>query len=393
MHPLPAPPPLLPAPPPAPASARRPYWLVQMNYRNRSIFYGLLCLAITARFRDTGASATLWVLMGLQFLVYPHLAYLFARHAADQRRAEMRNQLADGLLAGAWAAALGLPLWIVFTMFAGTCLHMVTFYGYAGLPRVFAAMGTGAALVWASGRAAPMQLQTDLATTLLSMLALTLFFVAFAHDGYRRAMRQHRAEQTLRAQVSEISALQAQLQDQAVRDPLTGLHNRRHLAEVLPAALARCRADGTSLAVVLIDLDHFKQINDRHGHAAGDAVLQVLARLMQARIRPQDMACRYGGEEFLLVMGGATLEVAQQRADALRRSFQQGGIRFGDLHLVATLSCGVAAFPGHGHDADTLLRAADAALYRAKAAGRNQVASAFGEGASGPGEPPAARPG
>ena len=344
-----------------------------MNRRNRSFFNTLLFVALGAHLVAIEAGLPLWLLLAGQFLLYPQLVYWRACLSKNQRQAEMQNLLADAVLGGMWAAGLGLPLWIDFTLFAGNFINMVVFYGYRGILWTAATFGGGAAIVEISGLTLPLHLSTDLPTTLFSVVALTLYFLAFAHDGYQRAMDQHRGKKKLQAQFDEIRMLQAQLQEQAVRDPLTGLFNRRHLDVALPAALQQCRADGSALALVLIDIDHFKRINDAHGHAAGDATLQMLSQLMLRHVRPVDIACRYGGEEFLVVMAGVPAEAALERAEALRKAFETTPLRFGDGNVSATLSCGVAAFPDQGHTPEALIRQADQALYQAKALGRNQV--------------------
>lgn len=358
------------------------HWLVRMNHRNRSFFDGLLFLALAAHLSASGAGAVVWALLVMQFLVCPHLQYAWARHARDQRAAEMQNLSADGVMGGLWAAGLGLPLWVAFTLFIGNCLNMVVFYGYRGLWRLAATWGGAVVAMLVSGWGAPLQPATDLPTALLCIVATTLYLIMFAYDGFRRAMDQHQANGRLRTQNDEIRALQALLLEQAVRDPLTGLYNRRHLSAVADELLARCRSTGAPVSVVLIDIDHFKDINDTHGHAAGDATLQVLARLMLGHVRPQDIACRYGGEEFLLLMAEAPLAIAAERAEQLRRTFASTPIRHQDAALSATLSCGVATFPDHARGAGPaapatdLIGLADKALYRAKREGRNRVATA-----------------
>lgn len=351
----------------------KPHWLVRMNHRNRSFLYLMLFAALAAHLWTTGASPGLWTLLAAQYLLYPQFAYWRARLSKDQRSAEMVNLQIDVVLGALWSAGLGFPLWISFTIFAGNCSNMVVFYGYRGLTKLVVGSGIGLGLVFASGRWPPLHLETNLATTLLCIAALTLYGVSFAQDGYKRAMDQHRSKEKLRAQFEEIRTLQAQLQEQAVRDPLTGLFNRRHLDVALGAALERCRAKGTPLALLLFDIDHFKQINDAHGHAAGDAILQMLAQLMLRHVRPQDIACRYGGEEFLVVMADISIETAHQRADALRQAFEKARARYGDGDISATVSCGVAGYLDHSVAADALIQRADQALYLAKAQGRNRV--------------------
>ena len=163
---------------------------------------------------------------------------------------------------------------------------------------------------------------------------------------------------------------------------LTGLFNRRYLDECLPAEFAEAREPGLPVGVVVMDLDQFKSFNDQLGHDAGDVMLRAAGHLLQANIRGGDTACRYGGEEFVVVLPGAPLEVTQRRADQWRQALEKLRVPYGDRELVCTLSAGVAAFPTHGATPADVLKAADQALYAAKAAGRNRVVVA-GE-ASGP---------
>ncbi len=184
------------------------------------------------------------------------------------------------------------------------------------------------------------------------------------------------ANAQLAARLNEIQLLQEQLREQAIRDPLTGLYNRRYMQETFSVALAHAERFSEPIGVLMIDVDHFKAFNDLHGHKAGDLVLESLGRLLRVTSRQMDIACRYGGEEFVLLMPGATLELAAQRAEAWRVAFAAERLDDGGTPLQATLSVGVAAYPNHGQGVDALLRAADAALYRAKNAGRNCVRTA-----------------
>jgi len=187
------------------------------------------------------------------------------------------------------------------------------------------------------------------------------------------------ANERLQSHVREIERLQEELRDQAIRDALTGLFNRRYLDEVMPRILERAGSGDTPVSIVLFDIDHFKQVNDRRGHLAGDALLEKLGSLLARRTRPGDVACRYGGEEFLLVLPDAPLDTAMERAEALRRDVQAVAIAELAPDGPPTLSAGVAVFPRHGASQDQLVHAADGALYRAKAAGRDCVRSADNE--------------
>lgn len=170
----------------------------------------------------------------------------------------------------------------------------------------------------------------------------------------------------------ELYAAHERLQHQATRDPLTDLFNRRYLEETLERELARCLREELPLSVILMDLDFFKNINDSFGHKAGDLMLQGLARLLQANTRGEDVACRYGGEEFVVILPSAGPIHALARAESWRQAFEALRIPHEKHLLCGTLSCGIATFPLHGSNGDALLRVADRALYAAKADGRNR---------------------
>ena len=168
--------------------------------------------------------------------------------------------------------------------------------------------------------------------------------------------------------------LREQLRQQSIRDPLTGLFNRRYLEETMERELARSVRSGQPLAVVAIDVDHFKRFNDTHGHEAGDHVLVELARLIRESIRTTDIACRYGGEEFVLLLPDSPPSIAFERAEILRTLVSALRLQFGaGQHEGVTISIGLASAPQDGNRADVLLRNADTALYAAKAGGRNRL--------------------
>lgn len=168
--------------------------------------------------------------------------------------------------------------------------------------------------------------------------------------------------------------LRERLIAQAITDPLTKLYNRRYLEESLIRELSRARRNNASIGIILLDIDHFKSFNDTHGHQVGDQVLESLGAFLKAHVRGSDIACRYGGEEFALVLPDSPLDKAVQRAEELREKVKylsvqhQGGV-IGHI----TLSLGVSAFPKHGDTMEGLLLAADNALYQAKAEGRDRV--------------------
>jgi len=168
--------------------------------------------------------------------------------------------------------------------------------------------------------------------------------------------------------------LRETLRLEAIRDPLTELYNRRYMEESLEREAQRARRRGTAVGIIMGDIDHFKHLNDTYGHEAGDVVLRELGTLFRRHTRAEDVACRYGGEEFLLIMPEVSLKIARQRAEELRILVEELlQIQWQEQTLNITISIGVAALPDHGYNMKEVVNAADSALYQAKARGRNQV--------------------
>jgi diguanylate cyclase (GGDEF)-like protein/PAS domain S-box-containing protein len=170
---------------------------------------------------------------------------------------------------------------------------------------------------------------------------------------------------------------QALLREQSVRDHLTGLFNRRYMEETLERELLRAVRRHLTLGIIMLDVDAFKQFNDTWGHAAGDEILRELGRLLLRQVRGEDIACRYGGDEFILILPEASMGVTRDRAELICEQVRRFHFRFdGQSRAAVTLSLGFAVFPEHGPTSSALLRAVDTALYRAKHAGRGRVAAA-----------------
>ncbi|MFY9317665.1 MAG: diguanylate cyclase [Burkholderiales bacterium] len=164
------------------------------------------------------------------------------------------------------------------------------------------------------------------------------------------------------------------LRVQAVRDSLTGLFNRRYMEQALEREILRAARNRRTVCAIMLDLDHFKAFNDTHGHEAGDALLRALGDYLVTHVRAEDIACRYGGEEFVVILPEASLEMSRSRAEELWRGLDGLRINYrGELLQGVTVSAGVAAYPSHGRTAPDLLRAADAAMYAAKRQGRDRV--------------------
>jgi len=168
--------------------------------------------------------------------------------------------------------------------------------------------------------------------------------------------------------------LRETLRIQSIRDPLTNLFNRRYMEEMLEREVRWGERKLRPVGVIMLDIDHFKQVNDTFGHDAGDAVLREVGALLQSRVRAVDVACRYGGEEFVLILPEASMDNTRRRAEQLREAAKRHHISYeGRAIGPLTISLGAAVFPDHGATAEAVIRAADAALYRAKVAGRDQV--------------------
>jgi len=181
------------------------------------------------------------------------------------------------------------------------------------------------------------------------------------------------ANEMLTRQLEEIETLRAELEEQAIRDPLTNVYNRRYMAEFLDKEIARAEREQFPVSVVIMDLDYFKQFNDTYGHRCGDVVLQFFANFLVDHTRRGDVVCRYGGEEFVVLMPNAAFETGYERAEAWRQAFSETAIEYEGTKFSTTFSAGVACFPLHGATGDSILQAADKALYFSKNHGRNRI--------------------
>ncbi len=362
-------------------------WLIRIHHRMRAVSFALLFAAIAMHIWGKGYGHAAWALLALQFLVYPQLQYWRACRAADPVAAELHNLTIDSALIGGWIAALGFPLWIAFSASIGTLFNNAGNKGRRGILTASLALG-GGALAWIALAGFKLSPDTDWPVTLFCIAGLTAYLLAMANISFtrNRKLRQTREQQRqgkrvlqlanedLKNHLHEIDLLQEQLREQANHDPLTGLYNRRYLDNTLERELARCKREGLPLALIMIDIDHFKRVNDTYGHQAGDEVLKALGAMLVTLARAEDVACRYGGEEFLLLLPKMPLPAARERAEKLRTSFAAVTVPFGEFRLKTSLSIGIAVYPGHGKSADALVQCADRAMYRAKHEGRNRVA-------------------
>ncbi|MEI8131872.1 MAG: diguanylate cyclase, partial [Leptolinea sp.] len=186
----------------------------------------------------------------------------------------------------------------------------------------------------------------------------------------------HQANKELGIRLEEIQILQNKLREESIRDPLTGLYNRRYLEDALEREFARAVRDKYSVGIIMLDIDLFKKINDSYGHIVGDVVLQKLAKILDKSFRLEDIVCRYGGEEFLIVMPETSEPKAIERIEGFRIALEQTVMEINEYQIQITISAGVAMFPAGGSSIKEIIHCADQAMYKAKAAGRNQVIAA-----------------
>lgn len=179
--------------------------------------------------------------------------------------------------------------------------------------------------------------------------------------------------ESLQVQLDENENLRLKLQEQAIRDPLTGAFNRRYFSEALDQESARSIRERTPFSILILDVDHFKKFNDTYGHKCGDFVLQSLASFLNENTRQGDIVCRYGGEEFVILMTDASSESARKRAELFRKHFDETKIEYDGRRLKCTFSAGIASYPEHAYSGEALLSLADQALYQSKSEGRDRV--------------------
>jgi diguanylate cyclase (GGDEF)-like protein len=256
-----------------------------------------------------------------------------------------------------WALRTGRPNYIESERAAGICRHIQPEEGVAYLCVPMLAQGESLGILhlhWQTKTAT----RPDGPSDQIKAAKLQLASAVSEHVGL--ALANLNLRETLRSQ--------------SIRDPLTNLFNRRYLEESMPRELLRASRNRKPLGAIMLDIDHFKRYNDTFGHEAGDAVLRELGKHLRSNVRGEDIACRFGGEEFMLIMPDANLEATQKRAEKLCSDAKNLAVSHHGQSLgTITLSLGVAEFPEHGATVETLLAAVDKALYTAKEQGRNRV--------------------
>jgi diguanylate cyclase len=364
-------------------------WLLRMHYRMRAASFAMLFAATCVHIYGQDFGAWTWCYLVALLLVYPQALYWLALRARDRIAAAIRSLLLDSFLLGAFCASVHFSDWLTFSVVLAALINNTANRGWRSTWETLLALALGAGFgyVLAGYRFEP---HTGWVAVAFCMVGLTAYvlevsYIAFYRNGQLRIAREQLklreralvdANERLQLSLQEIEILRKDLAEQASRDPLTNLYNRRHLAIALPREMLRCQREAKPVALIIMDLDHFKQFNDQYGHAAGDACLKAVAAAIQASAkRASDLAARYGGEEFLLLLPDTNEGDARSMAEGLRLAVQALQIAHAQSSFgYVTLSLGVAVSRPNTHTgAEQLLRSADMALYAAKEAGRNQT--------------------
>ncbi len=327
-------------------------------HRLRTLGLALGAVCVGGALWEQGAHAPAWAALLVNALAWPHIAYPLARRSGNPYRAELRNLMVDSASGGAWIAAIGFspaPSAVIFAMMA---MDKVSVGGLRFLARCLAAQAAAAAVV-AMALGFELHPLSSTVERLASLPLLVVYPIVIGLTTYRLARRVRSQNQTLAA----LSSI----------DGLSGLLNHSHWEGSVAAEFQRCRRIGHPSSVMMIDIDHFKAINDRHGHPVGDEVIRKVAELLRGSLRLHDVAGRYGGEEFGVVLPGTTVQGAELLAERIRAGIESAMLEPRNA-VRATVSLGVAAFDARDAGHMEWIARADRALYSAKESGRNRTA-------------------
>jgi diguanylate cyclase len=315
---------------------------------------GVLCVG--GALWQQGAHPLVWAALAVNAFVWPHVAYPLARRGRNPYRAELTNLVIDSASGGIWMAVIGFNLVPSAVLFSMLVMDKISVGGLRLLWRCLTAQVIAAvAVAFLTGF--HIHLETSVMVVAASLPLLIIYPVMVGITTHQLARRVRRQNLTLAALSST--------------DGLSGLLNRMHWEKAVAGEFERCRRTKDNSAVLMIDIDHFKTVNDSYGHPAGDQVIRSVARILRGTVRPYDIAARYGGEEFGIVLPGTDIVKGSAIAERIRGRVDSAVLD--ERHNVhATISIGVAAFDAADDDHTAWIGRADQALYRAKAAGRNR---------------------
>jgi diguanylate cyclase len=324
-------------------------------YVPRVLGLGVGTLAVGGGLWEAQAPHWAWLLLALNGFAWPHLAYRIARVSRDPYRAELHNLVFDSACGGAWVAAIGFNLVPSAVLVAMLAMDKAAVGGIRFLARCLnAQIATGALVALVNNFW--LHLDSGFIAVVASLPLLLAYPPTVGYNAYRLARRVRQQNDVL-ATLSTI-------------DGLTRLMNRVHWEQAVATEFQRCRRIGHSSAVLMLDIDHFKAVNDVHGHQVGDAALRAVATILRDSLRMHDIAGRYGGEEFGIVLPGIDASGAAAIAERIRRKVESSVVE-PRRSVRVTASIGYAALGDDDHDPGAWIARADRALYAAKAAGRN----------------------
>jgi diguanylate cyclase len=364
-----------PAPPPA-GTVPRGLGLARRTYLPRTVGLGIGAVCAGAGLYQANAPSWAWGVMLAYCYAWPHVALWISTHAASPFAAERRNLLVDSFAGGFWPVAMAFNVLPSVLLLAALAMNNFATGGARlfgkGVLAHLAGGGLGLLLLGLK-----FQPESNFLTVLLCVPFLLTYPLVLGVVMYRLSIELSRRKDELvrekrRADEANLATTRA-LAELAARDELTGLFNRRHMGELMAQHRAACQRAGDGFAVALVDLDHFKRINDTHGHAVGDKVLRAFAEQAGAAMRSTDIVGRWGGEEFLVIYPRSTAREAEQAAARLRERVAA---------VVVTTPCGQPlrftvsiGLTEHvpPESIDALVERADRAMYRAKSQGRDRV--------------------
>lgn len=323
--------------------------------RTLGLALGFLC--VVAVLLEQGAPPWSLALLLLNGFVWPHAAYFIASRSADPYRAEIRNLLADSALGGAWIAAMQFNLVPSVMLFAMLAMDKLSVGGWRLFSRALALQAAACLVVAATTGFAfqPMATLTIIVACLPLMVAYPFAVGIVTYRLSHRVREQNR-------QLGTISRT----------DGLTGLLNRTYWERAVAAELKRHRRHAGPAALMMLDIDRFKAINDRYGHLAGDEVIRNVAALLHAAVREQDIPGRYGGDEFGVLLPDTDLAGAASIAERVRSQIAAADMQ-SSAGIRCSVSIGIALADGPADDVRQWIARADRALYRAKTLGRNRI--------------------
>jgi diguanylate cyclase len=350
--------------------------LARRTYLPRTVGLGIGALCAGAGLYQASAPAWVWVVMVVYCFAWPHIALRLSLRSASPYAAERRNLLADSLAGGFWAVAMAFNVLPSVLLLAALAMNNLATGGARlfGQGVVAHLAGAGAALLVLGLKFQP---ESSFLTVLLCVPFLLSYPLVLGVVMYRLSIELSRRKDALliekrRADEANLARTRA-LAELASRDELTGLFNRRHMSELLAQQRLACQRAGDGFAVALVDLDHFKRINDSHGHAVGDSVLRAFAEQAGAAMRGTDTVGRWGGEEFLVIYPRSTAHEAAQGLARLRERVATAVVTTpSGQPLTFTVSIGLTEHVPP-ESVDAMVERADRAMYQAKSQGRNRM--------------------